>query len=43
MGIKNEDGTICYILEIRKDIRKKIEKEIGDIISVEVTPKKLNK
>lgn len=39
MGVKNEDGTICYILGIRKDIRKKIEKDIGDIVSVEVIPK----
>ena len=39
MGVKNEDGTICYILGIRKDIRKKIEKDIGDIVSVEVLPK----
>ncbi|NVJ37370.1 DUF1905 domain-containing protein, partial [Enterococcus gallinarum] len=29
----------CYILGIRKDIRKKIEKDIGDIVSVEVIPK----
>lgn len=39
MGVKHEDGTICYILGIRKDIRKKIEKDIGDIVSVEVIPK----
>lgn len=34
MGVKNEDGSICYILGIRKDIRKKIEKDIGDTVSV---------
>lgn len=39
MGVKHKDGTICYILGIRKDIRKKIEKDIGDIVSVEVIPK----
>ena len=33
MGIKNEDGSICYIIGIRKDIRKKIGKEIGDMLS----------
>lgn len=34
MGVKNEDGNICYILGIRKDIRKQIKKEIGDTVSV---------
>lgn len=38
MGVKNEDGSICYILGIRKDIRKKIEKDIGDTVSVRVFP-----
>ena len=32
MGVKNEDGTVCYILGIRKDIRKRINKEIGDMV-----------
>ncbi|MDU5336154.1 DUF1905 domain-containing protein [Enterococcus sp.] len=35
MGVKNQDGSICYILGIRKDIRKQLNKDIGD--SVEVT------
>lgn len=35
MGVKNEDGSICYILGIRKDIRKKIEK-ISVILSLSV-------
>lgn len=30
------DGSICYILGIRKDIRKKIGKEIGDSVHVVV-------
>lgn len=38
MGVKNEDGSVCYILGIRKDIRKKIEKNIGDTVSVRVFP-----
>ena len=25
MGVKNEDGSVCYIIGIRKDIRKKLE------------------
>ncbi|CDW60353.1 CSD and DUF1905 domain containing protein [Trichuris trichiura] len=32
MGVKNEDGSICYILGIRKDIRKEIGKDIGDVV-----------
>ncbi|MBO0410642.1 DUF1905 domain-containing protein [Enterococcus hulanensis] len=38
MGVKNEDGSICYILGIRKDIRKEIKKDIGDTVSVSVCP-----
>jgi hypothetical protein len=34
MGVKNKDGSICYIIGIRKDIRKKINKEAGDKINV---------
>ena len=36
MGIKNEDGSVCYIIGLRKDIRKKIGKEPGDVVSVEI-------
>ena len=38
MGVKNEDGSICYILGIRKDIRKEIKKDIGDTVSVSICP-----
>jgi len=34
MGIKNEDGSICYIIGIRKDIREKINKQAGDKVKV---------
>jgi len=34
MGLKNPDGSICYILGIRKDIRAKIGKGIGDTVLV---------
>lgn len=37
MGQKNKDGSVCYILGIRKDIRQKIGKQAGD--SIEVTVK----
>lgn len=34
MGVKNADGSICYIIGIRKDIRAKIGKQAGDVVSV---------
>ncbi|GHV69513.1 hypothetical protein FACS1894199_18330 [Bacteroidia bacterium] len=34
MGVKNADGSICYIIGIRKDIRQKIGKQPGDIIHI---------
>lgn len=36
MGVKREDGSICYILGVRKDIRKKIGKDIGDRVNVTI-------
>lgn len=36
MGVKNEDGSICYILGIRKDIRAKIGKQPGDSVLVTI-------
>ncbi len=36
MGFKNEDGTICYIIGVLKAIRKKIGKDIGDTVEVEI-------
>jgi len=36
MGVKNPDGTICYIIGIRKDIRTKIGKQAGDIVEVTI-------
>jgi hypothetical protein len=36
MGLKNDDGSICYILGIRQDIRAKINKQIGDEIEVSI-------
>ena len=40
MGVKNQDGSICYILGIRKDIRKKIDKQAGDSVAVTVRRKR---
>ena len=36
MGVSNPDGSICYIIGIRKDIRAKIGKQPGDTIRVVV-------
>ena len=36
MGIKNGDGSVCYIIGIRKDIRKKIGKQPGDTVTVKI-------
>ena len=38
MGVKNEDGSVCYILGVRKDIREKIGKQPGDTVLVTVKP-----
>jgi hypothetical protein len=37
MGVKNQDGSICYIIGIRKDIRAKIGKQAGDTITVTIS------
>ena len=34
MGVKNPDGSVCYILGVRKDIREKIGKQPGDLVKV---------
>ena len=36
MGVKNEDGSVCYIIGIRKDIRAKIGKQPGDTVKITV-------
>ena len=36
MGVKNPDGSICYVLGILKDIRAKIGKQPGDSVFVTV-------
>lgn len=37
MGVKNDDGSVCYIIGVRKDIQKQIGKYSGDTVSVTVT------
>jgi len=36
MGVKNPDGSICYIIGIRKDIREKIGKQACDKVRVTI-------
>lgn len=38
MGLKNPDGSICYILGVRKDIQNQIGKHPGDAVAVTVAP-----
>jgi len=37
MGVKNADGSVCYIIGLRKDIRAKIAKQPGSRVKVKVT------
>ncbi|MCL2343643.1 MAG: DUF1905 domain-containing protein [Firmicutes bacterium] len=36
MGVKNPDGSVCYILGVLKGIRAKIGKQPGDTVHVTV-------
>ena len=36
MGVKNDDGSVCYIIGVRKDIRAKIGKQPGDVVRVTI-------
>ena len=36
MGVRNNDGSICYIIGLRKDIRQRIGKQPGDKVLVSV-------
>lgn len=36
MGVKNKDGSVCYIIGILKAIREKLGKDIGDTVHVTV-------
>ena len=37
-GVKNPDGSVCYILGVRKDIRQELNKDIGDTLTVSFQP-----
>lgn len=36
MGVKNNDGSVCYIIGILKDIRTKIGKKPGDSVRITI-------
>lgn len=36
MGVRNADGSVCYIIGVRKDIQAKIGKGPGDIVDVTI-------
>lgn len=36
MGMRNPDGSVCYIIGIRKDLQKKIGKGPGDRVHVTI-------
>jgi len=38
MGVKDENGEICYIIGVLKSIRKKTNKKDGDILHVIIEP-----
>ncbi|MCL2402538.1 MAG: DUF1905 domain-containing protein, partial [Oscillospiraceae bacterium] len=37
MGVKNDDGSVCYVIGVLKEIRAKIGKQPGDTVSVTIT------
>ena len=37
MGVKNADGSVCYIIGVLKEIRAKIGKAPGDSVFVTIT------
>jgi len=37
MGVKNEDGSVCYVIGVLKDIRNRLGKGDGDSVHVVIT------
>ena len=42
MGVKNPDGSICYVIGILKDIRLSIGKQPGVSVRVTIQPRDLD-
>ena len=39
MGVKNPDGSVCYVIGVRKAIRMALNKREGDLIRAVIEPK----
>ena len=37
MGVKDEEGNICYIIGVIKAIRRQLQKQDGDVIHTVIT------
>ena len=37
MGVKDENGEVCYIIGVLRSIRKRLNKKDGDVIRVRIT------
>jgi len=37
MGVKNADGSVCYVIGILKEIRSRIGKQSGDSVHITIT------
>ena len=42
MGLKNQDGSVCYIIGVLKSIRKTLQKNNGDTVHVIITDRIFN-
>ena len=38
MGVKNADGSVCYIIGVLKGIRQQLDKKDGDTVHVVIEP-----
>ena len=38
MGVKNPDGSVCYIIGVTKAVRRALGKQDGDMIHVVIKP-----
>ena len=39
MGLKRADGSVCYVIGVRKEIRAQLNKHDGDAIRVRIEPR----
>ena len=40
MGVKNADGSVCYVIGVLKSIRVRLNKKDGDILHVRITERR---